>query len=164
MKQNEPKFWHIPLGMVMALVAIGLIVCGCKSVEYVPLPEVHEVHHHHLDSVIQKDSVIKESLTTVMQLDSAEMAKYGIQLKAAERAWLVRTKELEREIERIMAMRTDSTAKRDSIPYPVEVKVEVPADLTWWQRTRIYMGDALLFIILLLIGIGVMRLTKILRF
>lgn len=164
MKQNEPKLWHIPLGMVMALVAIGLIVCGCKSVEYVPVPEVHEIHHHHTDSVIQRDSVVKESLTTVMQLDSAEMAKYGIQLKAAERAWLVRTKELEREIERIMALRTDSTAKRDSIPYPVEVKVEVPADLTWWQRTRIYMGDALLFIILLLIGIGVMRLTKILRF
>lgn len=163
MKQNEPKLWHIPLGMVLALVAIGLL-CGCKSVEYVPVPEVHEVHHHHTDSVIQKDSVIKESLTTVMQLDSAAMAKYGIQLKAAERAWLVRTKELEREIERIMALRTDSTAKRDSIPYPVEVKVEVPANLTWWQRTRIYMGDALLFIILLLIGIGVLRLTKILRF
>ena len=164
MKQNEPKFWHIPLGMVMALVAIGLIMCGCKSVEYVPVPEVHEVHHHHMDSVMQRDSVVKESMTTVMQLDSAEMAKYGIQLKAAERAWLVRTKELEREIERIMALRTDSTAKRDSIPYPVEVKVEVPADLTWWQRTRIYMGDALLFIILLLICIGVLRLTKILRF
>ena len=163
MKQNEPKLWHIPLGMVLALLAIGLL-CGCKSVEYVPVPEVHEVHHHHTDSVIQRDSVVKESLTTVMQLDSAAMAKYGIQLKAAERAWLVRTKELEREIERIMALRTDSTAKRDSIPYPVYVTKYVPADLTWWQRTRIYMGDALLFIILLLIGIGVMRLTKILRF
>lgn len=163
MKQNEPKLWHIPLGILMALVAIGLL-CGCKSVEYVPVPEVHEVHHHHTDSVIQRDSVVKNCMTTVMQLDSAEMAKYGIQLKAAERAWLVRTKELEREIERIMAMRTDSTAKRDSIPYPVYVTKYVPADLTWWQRTRIYMGDALLFIILLLIGIGVMRLTKILRF
>ena len=164
MKQNEPKLWHIPLGMVLASVAIGLIMCGCKSVEYVPVPEVHEVHHHHTDSVIQRDSVVKESMTTVMQLDSAEMAKYGIQLKAAERAWLVRTKELEREIERIMALRTDSTAKRDSIPYPVYVTKYAPADLTWWQRTRIYMGDALLFIILLLIGIGVLRLTKILRF
>lgn len=162
MKQ-EPKLWHIPLGMVMALVVIWLL-CGCKQVEMVTVPEVHEIHHHHTDSVIHRDSVVKESMTTVMQLDSAEMAKYGIQLKAAERAWLVRTKELEREIERIMALRTDSTAKRDSIPYPVEVKVEVPAELTWWQRTRIYMGDALLFIILLLIGIGVMRLTKILRF
>lgn len=164
MKQTDPKLWHIPLGMVLALVAIGLIMCGCKSVEYVPVPEVHEVHHHHTDSVHTTDSVFNEKETIVMQLDSAEMAKYGIQLKAAERAWLVRTKELEREIERIMALRTDSTAKRDSIPYPVYVSKEVPAELTWWQRTRIYMGDALLFIILLLIGIGVMRLTKILRF
>jgi hypothetical protein len=163
MKQ-DPKLWHIPLGMVLALVALVLLMCGCKEVEMVTVPEVHEIHHHHTDSVIQRDSVIKESLTTVMQLDSAEMAKYGIQLKAAERAWLVRTKELEREIERIMAMRTDSVAKRDSIPYPVYVPKEVPAELTWWQRTRIYMGDALLVIILLLIGIGVMRLTKILRF
>ena len=161
--KNEPKLWHIPLGMVMALVVIWLL-CGCKQVEMVTVPEVHEIHHHHTDSVIQRDSVVKESLTTVMQLDSAEMAKYGIQLKAADRAWLVRTKELEREIERIMAMRTDSTAKRDSIPYPVYVTKYAPADLTWWQRTRIYMGDALLFIILLLIGIGVLRLTKILRF
>ena len=163
MKQ-DPKLWHIPLGMVMALVVILLLLCGCKSVEYVKVPEVHEVHHHHTDSVHTTDSVFNEKETIVMQLDSAEMAKYGIQLKAAERAWLVRTKELEREIERIMALRTDSTAKRDSIPYPVYVPTEVPAELTWWQRTRIYMGDALLFIILLLIGIGVMRLTKILRF
>jgi hypothetical protein len=150
--------------MVLALVAIGLLLCGCKSVEYVPVPEVHEVHHHHTDSVHTTDSVFNEKETIVMQLDSAEMAKYGIQLKAAERAWLVRTKELEREIERIMAMRTDSTAKRDSIPYPVYVPKEVPAELTWWQRTLQHLGVAMLIIILVLVAIGILRLTKILRF
>ena len=138
MKQ-DPKLWHILFGMVLASVAIGLL-CGCKQVEMVTVPEVHEVHHHHTDSVIQRDSVIKESLTTIMQLDSAEMATYGIQLKSAERAWLVKTAELQRQIERMEAMSIRKDSVHDSIPYPVEVIKEVPAKLSWWQGLLVRLG------------------------
>ena len=88
---------HLVIGLIMGLIACALItMCtGCTTTKYVPVESQHTEHHWHTDSIYERDSVIKESLTTVMQLDSAAMAKYGIQLKSAERAWLVKSQELE---------------------------------------------------------------------
>ena len=125
----------VPLsGWVMTTLFIGMMIVAlallssCTTTRVVTVPEVHEVIHHQSDTVIQKDSVIHEKETTIMQLDSAAMAKYGIQLKSAERAWLVKTTELEREIERLMAMSATKDSVHDSIPvpYPVEKIVEKP--------------------------------------
>ena len=90
-----------------------------------------------------------------MQLDSAAMAKYGIQLKAAERAWLVKTEELRRQIERLEAMSVSKDSVHDSIPvpYPVEVIREVPAELTWWQQTRMDIGGWAIVALAILAGI-----------
>jgi hypothetical protein len=68
------------------------------------------------------------------------MAKYGIQLKSAERAWLVKTAELQRQIERLEAMSIQKDSVHDSIPYPVEVIKEVPAKLSWWQELMVRLG------------------------
>jgi hypothetical protein len=68
------------------------------------------------------------------------MAKYGIQLKSAERAWLVKTAELQRQIERLEAMSIQKDSVHDSIPYPVEVIKEVPAKLSWWQGLLVRLG------------------------
>lgn len=142
---------------IVSIMVLALFMSGCKQTEYVTVPEVHEVHHNHTDSVFQRDSVVKESLTTVMQLDSAAMAKYGIQLKSAERAWLVRTAELERQIQQLKEMRNDSIHEVDTVyqPYPVEVVKEVEKPLSWWQRTKmksgvvfmVLLGGGLLFIL-----------------
>jgi hypothetical protein len=47
-------------------------------------------------------------------------------------------------------------ARVDSVPYPVEVVKEVPAQLTWWQRTRLHLfniiGIALILIAVFYIG------------
>ena len=50
-----------------------------------------------------------------------------------------------RVVERI-EYRHDTTyvSKTDSIPYPVEVPVEVPAQLTWWQQTRLHLANIML--------------------
>ena len=40
----------------VAGVFISMMLCGCKQTEYVTVPEVHEVHHHHTDSVHEVDS------------------------------------------------------------------------------------------------------------
>lgn len=131
----------------VAVAMMGLLLCACKQTEYVTVPEVHEVHHHHTDSVHEVDSVIHERQTTIRELDSAAMAKYGIQLRNAQRAWLVETNELRREIERLQAMRNDSTAKADSVPYPVPVPTPVPAELTWWQQTRLHIANIVLYLL-----------------
>ena len=104
------------------------------------MPEVHEIYHNQTDTIIQQDSVIRETQTTIMQLDSAAMAQYGIQLKAAERAWLVKSKELERQIERLMAMSATKDSVHDSIPYPVEVIKEVPRKVSKTERGLMIAG------------------------
>ena len=48
-------------------------------------------------------------------------------------------------------------SKVDSIPYPVEVIKEVPAELTWWQQTRIYLANILLYLILI---VGIIYVGK----
>jgi hypothetical protein len=120
----------------IVLFIIAVCFCGCKSVQYVPVEASHTEHHWHTDSIIQKDSVVKESMTTVMQLDSAQMAKYGIQLKNAERAWLVKSWGLERQIEQLQKMLAIRDTVRDTIqvPYPFEKK------LSKWQQTKVDWG------------------------
>ena len=133
---------------VIAIILLAMALFGsCTTTKYVPVIETHENHHWHTDSVKEKDSVIHEKTTTIMQLDSAGMAKYGIQLKAAERAWLVQTSELERQIQELARMVQDRDTVRDSIPvpYPVEKNKEVPAELTWWQQTRMHLGGIFLW-------------------
>ena len=138
-------------GVVVAIIA-GLLLCSlldsCTTTEYVPVVETHEQHHWHTDSVKQKDSVYHEKTTVIQQLDSAAMAQYGIQLKAAERAWLVRTAELEKQLQQLQRLTADRDTVRDTIPlpYPVEKIVEVAAPLTWWQKILMWMGVLLIMI------------------
>lgn len=147
---NEQKAYK-GCGWVMIaflfLLAAVLILGSCTTTKYVTVPEVHTEYVHHTDSVHQVDSIIREKETTVMQLDSAAMAQYGIRLQNAERAWLVKTKELERELQRIAQMKADTIIQVDSIPYPVDRPVEVEKELSWWQKLRLKLGDIMLVFI-----------------
>lgn len=137
----------------LCAIIVAFLLCAlfgsCK--EYVPIIEKHESHHWHTDSVIQKDSVYHEKNTTIMQLDSEAMVKYGIQLKAAERAWLVQTSEMERRLNELTRMVQDKDTVRDTIPAPYPVIKEVPTDLTWWQQLRMHLGGIVLFLALIFV-------------
>ena len=143
------KFEGVPL------VVIAIVLCwalsSCKTIEYITVPEVHEVHHHHTDSIKQTDSVMVEKETVIMQLDSAAMAKYGIQLKAAERAWLVKTAELERRLQQLIENHTDTVHERDSIPVPYPVIKEVEKKLTKMQKGLMWTGGLSLLALFLFI-------------
>lgn len=142
-------FWSA-IGIVILIVI--LLLTSCKSVEYVPVTETHTEHHWHTDSVHTTDSIYHEKETTVMQLDSAAMAKYGIQLQKAERAWLVKSKELERRIEQLMQLSQTKDTVRDSIPVPYPVTQYVEKKLSWMQKSL--MGVGLLSIMALVIIIA----------
>ena len=146
----------------IVFIIMGLPLCamlsGCTTTKYVAVPQQHTEHHWHTDSVKERDSVHTESNTIIRELDSAAMAQYGIQLRNAERAWLVQSREMEmrlRELERITASR-DTVRDSVPVPYPVEVIKEVPAKLTWWQRTRLHLfniiGIALVVIVVFYVG------------
>lgn len=143
------------LHMILTIIAFIVLLClvlsvvSCKGTEYVTLPQQHTEHHWHTDSIIKRDSVVKESKTTVMQLDSAAMAKYGIQLKNAERAWLVKSEEMERTIQELLSRSEHKDTVRDSIPVPYPVEKQVPAELTWWQQTKMHIGGVVSWLALL---------------
>lgn len=121
---------------LLLLIAMG----SCTTTKYVTVPEVHEHWHHSTDTIHQTDSVIDRQTTTIREVDSATMAKYGIQMKDMQRAWLIQTDRLQRELSELRQSHTDTIHERDSIPYPVEVVKEVPAQPSWWQRFLIYVG------------------------
>jgi hypothetical protein len=56
---------------------------------------------------------------------------------------------MERQIQQLMQLTQLKDSVHDSIPYPVEVVKEVPAQLTWWQQTRIHLANILLWLLLL---------------
>ena len=143
---------HMILTMIAFIVLLCLVlsVVSCTTTKYVPVQQQHTEHHWHTDSIIKRDSVVKESKTTVMQLDSAAMAKYGIQLKNAERAWLVKSEEMERTIQELLSRSEHKDTVRDSIPVPYPVEKQVPAELTWWQQTRIKFANVMIYLAILI--------------
>ena len=143
MKQEDLNFWHIPLGMIFAIVVIIMMMCSCKSIEYVPVIE-KEVHH---DSIyftkVQRDSVwLHDSISVKEKGDTIRIEKWH-------------TKYIEREVHD-----TIYQAKRDSIPVPYEVIKEVPAKLSKTQKGLMTLGSLTLIAAVIF---GAFWLKKILR-
>jgi len=135
MKQPDLNFWHIPLGILFAIVVLALLMCSCKSVEYVPVIE-HEVHH---DSIyftkVQKDSVwLHDSILIKDRGDTVWVEKWH-------------TKYIEK-------LRIDTTyiAKVDSIPVPYEVTKYVEKKLLKTQIVLMAIG--LLTLMVAIVGLA----------
>ncbi len=146
------------------LVAI-CVLAGCKHTEYVTVPveTIHTIEHHHTDSIYKRDSVVVEKETVVMELDSASMQEYGIRLKQTERAWLVKTRELENRLKEISSRKTDTLLVRDSVPVVVEKVIE--KKLTAWQKYKMRMGGLFLFLLLVAIVVaGFFTIRKVNRY
>ena len=145
MKQTDLNFWHIPLGMLAAVVVLALLMCSCKSIEYVPVVEKHTVHDSIYFTQIQRDSI--------WQHDSILIKDRG------DTVWVERwhTKYVKKQVHD-----TTYIAKVDSIPVPYEVKVEVPAELSFVQKLCVYVGAFVIFIgmILLFWKIGLPLIRK----
>ena len=165
LEKNYKCCWWSLLGFIATMtILVATALTSCTTTKYVPVVQTNTEHHWHTDSVKERDSTYHEKTTTIMQLDSAAMAKYGIQLKNAERAWLVKTAELQRQIKRLEAMSLSKDSVRDSIPVPYPVIKEVPAELSWWQRLRIILGNFVILAVVALIGYWVWRLWRVYKF
>jgi hypothetical protein len=126
------------IGLLMGIIAcVMMTLCtGCKSVETVVVKE------HHTDTLMitkhQRDSVwLHDSIRVTEKGDTVRIEKWH-------------TKYIEKAVHDTLYQ-----SKRDSIPYPVEVIKEVPAQLSWWQQTRLHLANILLYL-LLLVGINYM--------
>jgi hypothetical protein len=153
-KAYRGSFWSFM--MFILTMCVALFMLSCKT-EYIPVETSHTEHHWHTDSIKEVDSVIHERHTTIMQLDSVAMAQYGIKLKNAERAWLVKSWELERQIEQLQKMSAFRDTVRDTIqvPYPVEKK------LSKWQQAKVDWGGwAMLGVLVVIILFFVFALRR----
>ncbi len=125
---------------------IGILICSlfssCKSVEYVPVIE------HHTDTLIQT----KVQHDSIYTNDSTVITEKGDTIRIER--W--RTKYISKEVHDTLYI-----AKNDTVSQPYPVIKEVPAELTWWQQTRIHIGGIVIF--LLLIWLSVKYLFPLIR-
>lgn len=130
------SFFVVVVSMVVVL-ALG----ACTSTRFVEVPTVKTdtlyIAKHERDSVWLHDSIhVKEKGDSVM----------------VER-WHVRYQEKVVH-DTLHHYKVDSVA----VPYPVEVKVE--KELSWWQKTRIHMGEALLVVMGIALAWGMIALWR----
>ena len=124
--------WYLEAIAVAAL--LGWLLMGCTTTRYVPITETHTEHHWHTDSVKERDSTHTERETVIREVDSAAMARYGIQMESNQRAWLVLQREMENRLRELEHMSAQKDTVRDSIPvpYPVERIVERKRSAVEW--------------------------------
>lgn len=151
---NKYKELLALLAPVFLLLLLMLSSSGCKSVKYVPVEKTHTEYIHTVDSVFKVDSFYHEKETVIMQVDSQVMAEFGVKLKATERAWLIRTKELEKKLDQLKKTRRDTLIVRDTIPQIQTV--EKP--LTKWQRMKMNAGGYAIFLCLICVVIIILGL------
>lgn len=145
------------VGIVLLLVAV-LVVGACRSVKYVPVVEKHTEYVSHTDSMIYRDTLEIREQTIIREVDSATMAKYGIELKNMQRAWLIQSDRIQKQISELLKAKKDTIEKKDTIPIPYQVEVEVPAQLSWWQKTRMHIGEITIIALLVLLGSWIVRI------
>ena len=131
--------FFIELGMYLFvgafMAACIWLLFGC-SPKVITVPEYHYERHNTTDTIMMRDSILKERNTIIREADSTMLAELGIRLQQGERAILVLRKELERALSQQKEVQHDTVVKIDSIrvPYPVEKQ------LSKWEKLKMDLG------------------------
>lgn len=136
------KNYRILLFYCAALVIILLAMCSCKGKETI-IREVHTEFVHKTDTLTRVDSVLNEKTIVIRELDSAQAAKYGVELSERDRAILVLQKQLQQEKSKEREVVHDTINHTDSVPKIVEVERE----LTWVEEKKMQLGELAMFAI-----------------
>lgn len=131
----------IVVWMFILLVAgFVLIAMGsCSSVKYVPVETIRHdsiyITQHKKDSIYIHDSIYQKEKGDTLIIEK----------------W--HTKYIEKQVRDTLIQ-----IERDTIPQPYPYEVEVPAQLSWWQKTRMHIGEISLVALLVLIGSWIVRI------
>ena len=118
----------------IAALVVGMLICllfgSCKSVEYVFVPQTHT--DTLIVTKVQHDSIyINDSTVITEKGDTVTIEKWH-------------TKYVEKQVHD-----TTYVSKTDTIPQPYPVEKEVPAELTWWQQTRLHIANIILWALMI---------------
>lgn len=125
--------------LIVFMVGLMLIALGaCKSVKYVPVETIKYdsiyITQHQRDSIYLHDSIFhKEKGDTIL------IEKWH-------------TKYIEKQVHDTLIQ-----VERDTISQPYPYEVEVPARLSWWQKTRMHVGEVTLIALLAIGGYWFVR-------
>ena len=126
---------------IIVLLALCALIAGCTTTKYVP------IEHHTIDTLritkYQRDSIYVHDSTLIRENgDTVLIERWHTQ-------WRDRWQQ-----------DTLYKSKTDSIPYPVEVVKEVPAELTWWQQARIHVGGVVIWLALIILIVYIIRIFR----
>ena len=127
---------------VLLILFITSLFTGCTTTKYVTVPEVHT------DTVritkVQKDSVLLRDSIYVNQYTS------GDTVFMTTEKWHTQYRD---------RWRTDTAyiSRRDSIPVPYPIEKQVPAQLSWFQQMRLWLGNIVLVALAVLAGWCIVR-------
>ncbi len=127
------------MGRFLRVILSAALLTACTTTKevMVPVPEIHEYVHHHTDSIRTTDTVIDVRQVIIREVDSATLAAYGIRLQGSlQRAWLIDSDRLRRELTAMYQVKTDTVAVHDTatVIQRVEVVREVPRQLNVFQK------------------------------
>lgn len=132
--------------LVFAMVV--LLASACTTTKYVEVPVTHT------DTLY----VSKEKRDSIWLHDSIYLHEWQKGDTIMVDRVVYHTKYQERIIHDTLHQHVIDTIAK---PYPVEVKVE--KELTWWQKTRIHAGEALLVLMAVACAIGIIKLVAIIK-
>lgn len=129
----------------MVILFVLALLASCRQVEYVTVEKIRTDTTY--ITKWQRDSVwMHDSIRVRENGDSVWVEKWHMKI-------------VEREVHDTLYQ-----AKTDSIPVPYWKIKEVPAELSWWQRVRLWLGN---IVLLALLGVAVYygyRFYKVWRF
>lgn len=142
---------------ILFLFFVLTTLTGCKTVRYVPVPEYHTLYKTRVDTVQRWDSVRDVQWMTVREVDSAQLAALGIQIKGLKNALLIERNKLLQQISNEKTHKVDTIIQLDSIPVPYPV--EKP--LTKWQQWKMDAGGWAMGVAAVLVILVILKVTKI---
>ena len=164
-KSGIKAILHVVLPIVVMVFLFVLLVAslGSCSPKVVTVPEYHTQYVNRTDTFLRVDSVVHNTNVIIREAnknDSAMLVEYGIKLKDNERVLLLLRSELDKAMNHQLEVRTDTFIKTDSIPMPYPVEKKVPAELSWWQKLRMHMGDMMIMLLIAALLYGLYRIKK----
>ena len=126
--------------LLIFICGIILIAFGsCRSIKYVPIETIkHDsvyITQHQKDSIYIHDSIYQKEKGDTVLIEK----------------W--HTRYIEKQVRDTLIQ-----IQRDTIPQPYPYEVEVPAQISWWQKTRMRMGEIALVALLVLLGSWIVRI------
>lgn len=137
MRRDKLNFLHIPFEMLVSVVMLAMMMCSCKTVEYVPV--------HKTDTLLCYSS-IRDS---IYMHDSIRVTERGDTIRIEK--W--HTKYVEK-----VTHDTIYRSSHDSIPVPYEVTKYVEKKLTKTQTGLIGIGLLALIVLVAFVAVKLRRL------